>query len=298
MGRSRRPPDTPLFPNLPEHSKPAEVRAEYSGAKVWTESKALLIQRYLYYFVLVTKHGTYIDGFAGPQDPDQATSWSAKLVLDNRPPWLRHFHLFDIKAKQARRLEALKAAQPTHDENGNRINRKIQVRRGDFNELVVALLDSGSIGPKEATFCLLDQRTFECRWSTLQTLASYKQSNKIELFYFLPNHWLARAIAAQKDEAVLEDWWGRDDYGQLRQARGFDRSEMLCKRFKEELGYTYATPLPIYQKETGGAVMYWMIHAADHPDAPKLMARAYSRAVSIPLEQDDPQLALPIEKSS
>ena len=34
---------------------------------VWTESKARLIERYLYYFVLITKHGTYIDGFAGPQ---------------------------------------------------------------------------------------------------------------------------------------------------------------------------------------------------------------------------------------
>ena len=29
-----------------------------------------LIQRWGYYFVMVTKHGTYIDGFAGPQDPN------------------------------------------------------------------------------------------------------------------------------------------------------------------------------------------------------------------------------------
>ena len=40
---------------------------------VWTERKAKLIQQYLYYFVLITKHGTYIDGFAGPQKADEQT---------------------------------------------------------------------------------------------------------------------------------------------------------------------------------------------------------------------------------
>jgi hypothetical protein len=38
---------------------------------IWTENKARLIERYLYYFVLITKHGTYIDGFAGPQYEDR-----------------------------------------------------------------------------------------------------------------------------------------------------------------------------------------------------------------------------------
>ena len=35
---------------------------------LWTKHKATLIARYLYYFVLITKHGTYIDGFSGPQN--------------------------------------------------------------------------------------------------------------------------------------------------------------------------------------------------------------------------------------
>ena len=33
---------------------------------VWTDNKASLISRYIYCFELVTHHGTYIDGFAGP----------------------------------------------------------------------------------------------------------------------------------------------------------------------------------------------------------------------------------------
>ncbi len=58
---------------------------------VWTENKAKFIERYLYYFVLITKHGTYIDGFAGPQRPGNPEMWAAKLVLESEPKWLRHF---------------------------------------------------------------------------------------------------------------------------------------------------------------------------------------------------------------
>jgi hypothetical protein len=50
---------------------------------IWTENKAKLIERYLYYFLMVTKHGTYIDGFAGPQEETGETAnWAAKLVLE------------------------------------------------------------------------------------------------------------------------------------------------------------------------------------------------------------------------
>ena len=50
--------------------------------RVWTENKARLVARYLYYFELITKHGTYIDGFAGPQDPKRPEAWAAKLVME------------------------------------------------------------------------------------------------------------------------------------------------------------------------------------------------------------------------
>jgi hypothetical protein len=46
---------------------------------IWTECKAKLIERYLYFFVQITRHGTYIDGFSGPQEPDKHNMWAAKL---------------------------------------------------------------------------------------------------------------------------------------------------------------------------------------------------------------------------
>jgi hypothetical protein len=184
-----------LFP-MPARMVP-EPKVSRPQYPIWTENKANLIERYLYYFVLITKHGTYIDGFAGPQRPEAIDTWAAKLVLESEPRWLRHFYLFDVGQKQVSQLRTLKRSQPERD---------IHVRKGDFNVLVRDLLSSGDIKQNEATFCLLDQRTFECHWSTLEALAKYKTSgHKIELFYFLPHSWLDRAFAGQKNTKALDN---------------------------------------------------------------------------------------------
>ena len=258
---------------------------------VWTENKAKLIERYLLYFVYITKHGTYIDGFAGPQKHDKPEMWAAKLVLESEPKWLRHFHLFDCDKEQINCLEALKREQPQKivkgktrylNKKGKTTYRDINIYHGDFNRRVHELLDSGSIGQKEATFCLLDQRTFECQWSTVRALAEYKEGdeNKVELFYFLPNSWQDRALAALKNEQILKDWWDREDWGELRSIGSQRRRDLFVSRFEEELGYTFVTPWPIYESPHGSRVMYYMIHATDHDQAPTQMARAYKNAVA------------------
>ena len=141
----------------------------------------------------------------------------------------------------------------------------------------------------------LDQRTFECHWSTVRALAEYKTSgHKIELFYFLPNSWLDRSLAALRNPDKLRDWWGREDWQELRRVKSFERVERFTKRFKEELGYRSVKPWPIFERQDGeGALMYHMIHATDHPEAPKLMSRAYKKAV-LPKESQE-QLKLELQ---
>ena len=233
-----------------------------------------MIKRYLYLFVQITKHGTYIDGFAGPQNPDNPDSWAAKLVLESEPQWFRHFYFYDSDPKQVHALRVLKNRQPEI------MGRTIQVSDpGDFNVQVKELLNSGAIGEREATFCLLDQRTFECRWSTVRTLAEHKRTGrKIELFYFFPVKWLDRAFSAVGDEK-LEPWWGRSDFMQLKVLKNMERVHLLCERFRNELQYTPVKPWPIYERSDGGPVMFYMVHATDHPAAPGLMSRAYRDAV-------------------
>ena len=239
---------------------------------IWTENKAKLIERYLYYFVLVAKHGAYIDGFAAPQAEGKPESWAAKLVLESKPAFLREFWLCDVTSKGVAALRELKRAQP------NIPGRTIDVLEGDFNTILADILVSGRITESTATFCLLDQRTFECEWRTLERLAKHKTGRKIELFYFLGTGWLDRSLKATRDEERVLRWWGRDDWKCLFSSSSWDRATIFCDRFKNELGYAYANPWPIYSKDTGGRVMYYMIHATDHEAAPLLMNRAYLRA--------------------
>ena len=261
--------------SLPAPS-PVEPKVLPIHRPVWTENKARLISQYLYLFVQITKHGTYIDGFAGPQNPDCPDSWAAKLVLESEPRWLRHFYFYDIDRKKVDYLRALKKEQPEIQ------GRTVHVSPpGDFNVLVKDLLDSGAIREKEATFCLLDQRTFQCKWSTLKALAQYKSSShKIELFYFLAAKWFDRAWAAVGNNETRKEWWGRSDLDQLMGLKNNDRAQFLGDRIKDELGYASVKPWPIFQRYGGGATMYYMIHATDHPAAPMLMSRAYRQAVS------------------
>jgi three-Cys-motif partner protein len=261
---------------------------------IWTENKATLIQRYLQYFVFITKHGTYIDGFAGPQEPDKPEMWSAKLVLESRPRWLRNFFLCDKDPAQVSALQALVDAQAPREKGEPK--RRIRVLPGDFNESVDAVLSEGVVDSNEAAFALLDQRTFECRWATVERLAGYKQAtgNKIEIFYFLPIKWLHRALSGiGKHSDEIARWWGRSDWRELQRASTESIRLAVVDRLRKELDYAWVAPWPIFERAEGGAIMYYMIHATDHPEAPKLMQRAYRTALK-PMEPSE-QIPLLLE---
>lgn len=285
----------PVLFDLPRQAMPKGVPVKRLNGCLWTAHKAQLIQCYLDFFVYITKHGTYIDGFAGPQDPDQVESWSAKRVLESqvRPKRLRNFFLFEANPSQIQKLEQMCNDLEALPSN---LRRRIEVTKGDFNEAVVEFLRDGKI-PIEPTFCLLDQRTFECHWSTVEALASYKpEGTKIEIFYFLPIAWLDRAFSATSKEETLADiadWWGRDDWRTLQHMNNRDRAKLFTQRFID-LGYADVKPWPIYNDESSSRVMYYMIHATDHREAPVLMRRAYER-VGLATPSDHLQLDLDFE---
>lgn len=243
---------------------------------VWSENKAKIISKYVKYFIMITKHGTYIDAFAGPQvEAFNDDSWSAKQVLEIEPDWMRRFILCELSQAQFSHLERLIAERRLKGDN-----RKIELYRGDCNVALIEALNKKPVKPKEAAFCLLDQRTFECDWATVRSLSTHKAAgNKIELFYFLPVGWLARSMSALKTDEQLITWWGRDDVSLLKAAKSIhDVAKLFTDRFSRELGYASVIAWPIYDRSEAGRVMYFMIHAADHEEAPKLMNRAYRQA--------------------
>lgn len=247
-------------------------------AAIWTANKALLIERYLYAFVFVTHDGSYIDGFAGPQR--SVDNWAAKRVLESKPQWLKHFLLCELKPQSFQQLEALKKAQPPVGKG--KAARTIDLYPGDFNATIFEVLKSPHLTENEPTFCLLDQRTFQCAWATVQAIAAHKKTgNKIELFYFLACAWFDRALkgtTVNKDR--LDAWWGGSQWKALKGLKDVDRAYAICQRMKDELGYKFVNPYPIYRRRNAGRVMYYMIHATDHELAPALMVRAYNSAVS------------------
>jgi three-Cys-motif partner protein len=245
---------------------------------------------------MITHHGTYIDGFAGPQWPGRPSMWAARLVLRSKPQWLRHFYLYEISKKKVSLLKKLQA-----NRRSLAPNRTIHVYQGDFNSKVRSLLRSDRIGQQEATFCLLDQQTFECHWKTLVELAQYKRGteNKIELFYFLAIRWLHRALSGIKNKRGLTRWWGRDDWRDLSKLSQDQIRDRVVARFKDELGYKSVKAWPIFHRRGSDVIMYYMIHATDHSEAPKLMSRAY-RKVVVPresYEQLSLELGLPLPQT-
>ena len=88
--RNRNDPESELLFALPEVPSP-ELELKPLTYPIWTENKANLVKQYLFLFVQITRHGTYIDGFAGPQEQDKPALWAARLVLEMSPPLLRNF---------------------------------------------------------------------------------------------------------------------------------------------------------------------------------------------------------------
>ena len=57
-----------------------------------------------------------------------------------------------------------------------------------------------------------------------------------------------------------------------------DVVETFRQRFVEEFGYKHAHGWPIYDRQGSQRIMYHMVHASDHDEAPNLMSRAYKTA--------------------
>ncbi len=215
-------------------------------------------------------------------------------MLEGQPRtfYLRHYYLIELDQSKIALLDALR---DKHQQSSSDRRVQIQVLQGDCNIIIPELLARRPISDHEATFCLLDQRTFECHWSTVETLARYKKSgHKIELFYFLPNSWLPRAVSRTKNVERLRRWWGRDDFDAFLHLSQAKRCSTFCERLKTELGYTHVLPFPILERAHGRRIMYYMIHATDHPAAPTLMTYAYNTAVH-PLPSEE-QFLLALER--
>ena len=243
------------------------------SAPAQTDAKSRLIASYIAKFQLVTGGGLYIDGFAAPQSRGHKDAWTARRVLKISPPRLRTFWLCDNDPEGVEMLRELKV-----EHHGKPKGRRVFVFPGDFNDRVDQILASGRIKNRTAVFAFLDQRTAECHWSTVRRLAAFKGRTRIEQLYFLGVGWLHRSLTQSKTPerlAELDRWWGSRNWEDLKDMTQVELSWVVAQRFQSELGYTYSNLWPIYLKEGSRRTAFTLIHASDHPEASKLMRRAY-----------------------
>jgi hypothetical protein len=83
--------------------------------RFWSSNKAELVRDYLKLFTFVTKSGTYLDAFAGPQNSNELEAWCARLVTEMKPRWIGGLYLFEQKASSAEALEEMLSRQPPRD---------------------------------------------------------------------------------------------------------------------------------------------------------------------------------------
>ena len=267
----------PLFA-LEDFNSTKPNNTAYIEGNVWTRHKAQLIARYLYSFLAVTKNGVYIDAFAGPQTvEDRQESWAALRLLEKNSIFLNRAYLFEQDQSKIEFLDELRAK---YCQGWTRLSkRKVMVFQGDCNQEIPKCLKTYPIRHKKAAFALLDQRTHECRWELVKTLAGHKtEGTKIELFYFLAQGWMNRSVKSSTTPEKIQEidaWWGSKDWPSFIEKKSFDRAQFMQDRFKKELGYKYALAFPMYDKGNEGKIMFWLIHASDHSRAIPLMISAY-----------------------
>jgi three-Cys-motif partner protein len=262
------------------------LRSLYQPLSVPTEAKSRLIAEYLSLYQKVTKGGIYIDGFAAPQDRRHPEACTARRVLEIVPPRLRTFWLCELDPKAVRHLHSLKQ---THHRRPR--SRRVIVEHGDFNQRITGFLRGGYLTPSASVFALLDQRSTECHWASVRQLAgrsarpipgSTVRRYKIELLYFLGSSWIHRSLRASKHPEKLREianWWGKDDWSSLLGMSQANLVKRFADRFVSELGYGFVHRYPIYRTSTGVQKAYYLIHATDHPEGPKLMQRAFQKVI-------------------
>ncbi len=260
----------------------------------WTLDKLEVLSAYLRMYVRVAGGGTYIDAFAGGGHASidgQGVPGSPLRAAEST--CFKSLHLFEMGRNEHQRLTSAIAALP------DATRAKVCVHpRGDANELVPKLLESGQVPKDKPCFAFLDPNSTELDWQTVASLARYKQyvpsptdkrkplECKTELWILVNTHQaLGRLMPADRVKhrvpphaGVLdrvmggrEAWW--DIWGAHFGSGPVMPGLRYADRLISEFGYRWSNAQLVRDPKTKRPV-YFMVHASDHPAAHSFMRSA------------------------
>lgn len=259
---------------IPKPKHALDEAREFGG---WSLHKLDLLRVYLKLYRRVAGGGSYIDGFAGTGRilvDGKERPGSPRIAINSGA--FRRLHFFELP-DQAKQLERqLKLWVPFKN------RRLCSIHPGDFNLVVLDLLNSEGIARDKPCFAFLDPYSTQLSWETVEALAGYKGGSggvmKIELWVLLNTyqalvrlmpHEEPTGYATSPDATTLDRvMGGREAWWDLRTVDG--RPEALANRYanrlQSKLGYGAARAHIILDPKTKRP-QYHMIHASDHKAA-------------------------------
>jgi len=260
----------------------------------WTVGKLDMLRQYLPAFTKAAKFRArgvtqYLDLFAGQggnvsRETGEELQNSAEIALDTRPELLR-LRLFELDH----------AASLTRLLEGRFDTRDYVIIHGDSNEVLPEVLRNSGLETWAPTFAFIDPNGPDCWWSTLGTLATFKQRSKYktELWMLFPVDMFTRFLRIDGGEVRPEDaeritrMFGSDEWvviyesrlrGELepREARA-EYVNLMRWRLENELGYKWTHSFDV---KTERRSIYSMIFATDNKAGNDIMSSIYESALS------------------
>ena len=284
------------------------MSARSNGWDWWSELKLGVLTDYLRHFTTAvlgkSKGANYLDLFAGSFENDRrhgtgTFSGSSQIALATEPAFTS-LAFFELAGPAARLRADIRSARPW--------DRRWRVVGGDCNDTLRSALSGLSRVRWAPTFAFLDPRGLQVAWSTVQTLAEWRQDKKtkVEQWILMSEPAIARVLGlrgvqGRRSGDRLDRLFGCRDWLPIHQARRTGEltpEEMRAEfvnlyrwRLEDELGYRTTHALQIVN--TDNRPVYTLIFATDSLPGDKIMRHLYGSAATatIPAMQARAQIA-------
>ena len=270
---------------------------KFDDIGVWSEVKLKIIEEYAkpYMDIIRKKRNLkahYIDGFSGAgihthKDSGDLVFGSPMRVL-SLPKLFDTYHFIDLNGDKADYLKQLCANKFP--------NIKVDIRKGDCNELLMELLPTFSWENYDRLFCLLDPYGLHLQWKVIQKMGGI---GIVDLMLNFPIMDINRnAIWKNQDNIPAEGikrmnaFWGDETwrdvaYKENAQLGMFGASpqekqdnKIISNAFRDRLiehGKFKYVPKPIPLKNSKNAPVYYLFFASQNKTAGKIATDLFKK---------------------
>jgi len=259
----------------------------------WTRGKLDILRAYLKEFTTASKRASeriYLDLFAGgTENVDRRSgeefAGSAEIALGIDNPPFTQLRFFDKEyAEQLR--NSLK--------NKTR-GRDVEIFSEDCNDKIGKALSDLTQYNRAPTFAFIDPNGPDCHWSTLESLARFKNPEsrfKTEIWLLFADGMFTRSLLRdgnidQDEKEKMTRMFGTEDWVYIYEARCNERLDppdarteyvnLMQWNIEKQLGYKWTHILQVFNEQH--SPLYHLIFATDNEAGNRIMAHLYKKAL-------------------